>query len=122
MQELTTEEEDGDFSPDKGCVVCGRGIRDTRDTVTSPRDTSHVTPSIAADPRRRPTLSQQTNNQPEVRWGGVDALCSVGRESQITIRYVNTHTVHILHKNGTVQRSSFLKYIQIRCVDANANV
>ena len=60
MQELSTEEEDGDFSPDKSCVVCGRGIRDTRDTVTSPRDTSHVTPSIAADPRRRPTLSQQT--------------------------------------------------------------
>ena len=96
MQELTTEEEDGDFSPDKSCVVCGRGIRDTRDTVTSlrARDTSHVTPSIAADPR--PTLSQQTNSRPEVRWGGgCPVQCREG-ESQIRLPFgMQTQTLAI---------------------------
>ena len=69
------------------------------------RDTSHVTPSIAADPR--PTLSQQTNTQPEVRWGGVDALCSVGRESHRSDYHSvckHTHWPYIAQKwHGTTK-------------------
>ena len=110
------------------CCKYGRGICYTRDTVTSPRDTSHVTPSIAADPR--PTLPQQTNSQPEVRWGGVDTLCSVGRESHRSDYHSvckHTHWPYIAQKcHGTTKfiyisifkiYSNLMCRCQCQCVD-----